>query len=120
MSGKPEYYVNVENSILEEGHQKNSLREHHGEFKRYKPIYKARPANYYPNSCKDRCIQFCMLIPAWIMCGVLLYLFTWIGMKNTTTFGYVCIAVWALYIIIIGKSKCNYKSLLFIMDHKIE
>ena len=98
-----EYFVNEENSILEDNTTKSIVQGYQGEFNKYRPKFEPRPANYYPNTCKDRCLHFVMLIPAWVMCGVLLYAFTKWGLMNTYTFGYICIAVWALYILIIGK-----------------
>ena len=112
MNTNNEYYINQENSILEEGPTKSMVQSYHGEFQKYKPKFKARPANYYPNTCEDRCIQFLMLIPAWVMCGVLLYAFTYWGLQDTHTFGYICISVWVVYIVVIGKfikkTKRNY------------
>ena len=98
-----EYYVNEENSILEDDTIKSIVKGYQGEFKKYRPKFEARPANYYPNTCTDRCLHFVMLIPAWAMCGILLYAFTKWGLVNTHRFGYICIIVWALYIAIIGK-----------------
>ena len=104
MEKQSEYYVNVENSILEDENVQSRVREYHGEFKKYRPVFKAKPANYYPNTCCDRIIQILMLFPAWIMCGVLLYAFTKWGLVDTRRFGWICLGVWCVYLFIIGKS----------------
>ena len=103
MQNNAEYYVNVENSILEDGPTKDTVKSYHGEFKKYKPAFKARPESYYPNTCKSYFIQFFMLVPTWILCGVLLWAFTNWGLVDTDTFGYICIVVWGVYIVIIRK-----------------
>ena len=105
MKRNNEYFINSENSILENNETKNIVESYHGEFKKYRPNFKPRPANYYPNTCKDRVFQFLILFPAWIMCGVLLYAFTSWGLVNTRTFGYICIAVWCVYIAVIGNIR---------------
>ena len=101
MQNNNEYYVNIENSILDDETTKRRVEDYHGEFKAYRPKFKPRPDNYYPNSCKDRCIQFLMLIPTWILCGVLLYAFTKWGLANTRAFAFICIGVWCVYITVI-------------------
>lgn len=103
MDKQSEYYVNVENSILEDEAMELKVSNYHGEFKKYRPVFRPRPANYYPNSCCDYCVQFMMLVPAWVMCAGLLFGFTRWGLLDTYTFGYICIGVWCLYLLIIGR-----------------
>ena len=104
MQSNNEYFINSENSILEDNATKDFVKKYHGEFNKYRPKFKPRPANYYPNTCKDRILHFLILIPAWVMCGVLLYAFTLWGLQDTRTFGYICISVWIVYILAIGKN----------------
>ena len=103
MKNNYEYFINSENSILEEGNTKDIVSGHQGEFNKYRPKFKPRPANYYPTTCKDRLLHLLVMIPAWVMCGVLLFAFTYWGLQDTRTFGYICIAVWVVYIVVIGR-----------------
>ena len=119
MRNNNEYFINSENSIIEDVATKNMVTDYHGEFKKYRPVFKPRAANYYPNTCGDRICHVLILLPCYIMCAITLYLFTWWGLQDTRQFGYICVIVWLVYLLIIGslflKTKIVFLLFLFLI-----
>ena len=109
MQNNNEYFINSENSILEDNATKDLVKKHHGEFNKYRPQFKARPANYYADTWCDKVLQVLILFPCYIVSGILLYAFVLWGLQNTRTFGYICISVWIAYICFIGTKIKNEK-----------
>ena len=72
-----------------------------GEFGVYKPKFKGRYADEYPNRWYDYIIQTLACLPLYIICGLLVYgLLEW-GFRDPYSYGWTDFAVFCAYVVMI-------------------
>ena len=72
-----------------------------GEFRMYKPKFKGRYENEYPNRWYSYIIQTLMLFPIYIICGLLMWGFIEWGLRSPKSWGWTNFGLFCFYVLFI-------------------
>ena len=79
----------------------DKLDQYRGEFGVYKPKFKGRYENEYPNRWYDHIIQILMILPLYVVLGLTLWGFVVWGLADPLSYGWTNVGVFAFFLIVI-------------------
>ncbi len=79
----------------------DKLEQYRGEFGVYKPKFKGRFENEYPNRWYDHIIQFLMILPLWIVLGLTFWGFVVWGLAHPLSYGWTNVGVFCFFLFLV-------------------
>ena len=78
------------------------LENYKGEFGIYKPVFKGRYANEYPNRWYDWVLQILVCLPLYLVCGLLMWGYLAWGFASPISYGWFCFGTFVGYIVVLN------------------